>query len=61
MKIICQWKDPDFSVEFIDGKSNSKALYRLDEDVLDALAAAGADEYIVVEFDTETGTGRVIS
>ena len=60
MKIICQWKDPDFAVCSIDGEYNAKAFCDLPEDVQEALTAVGAFEYIVVQFDTETLAGEVI-
>ena len=68
MKITMQWKDPDAPVIDIEGDILNKDevlrtgdSYHLPDDIQDKLRAIGCAEYLVVEFDLDTMTGRVVN
>jgi hypothetical protein len=65
VKVVIQWKDPDRVVCSVDGGQEHRAAktgngYHLPEDVQEALADIGEGEYLMVEFDTETKTAKVL-
>jgi hypothetical protein len=67
VKVTIQWKDPDAALVHIEGELPDKAklvrrgdVYNLPDDIKEKLVEIGFDEYLVVEFDLEAMTGRVV-
>ena len=61
MMIRCQWKDPDFSCRIAGTREPRSGDFQdLPDWVQEKLRELGAGEYLVVEFDTDTMTTRVV-
>ena len=59
MKIRCQWKDPDFTVD-VEDQPKIDEFYKLPDDIQRLMRKMGATEYVQIEFDTETLKGTVL-
>jgi hypothetical protein len=56
MKVYLQWKDPDY----VDAKTGLYPSDEMPDEVYQKLRELGAREYLVVEFDLEAMTTRVV-